>query len=147
MLLCLAGLVALRIRSSYREQASYQEAVKEVRLATRAASRAPEELWRERSLDQLVSRIATTYSHEFRNPLGAALATNLSMARQRWSPAASAAIYSMRRAIMQISEARATFRRLPSSPVARIALTCASPHAARNALISSYRACQSPDST
>lgn len=104
MLLCLAGLVALRIRSSYREQAYYQEAVKEVRLATRAASRAPEELWRERSLDQLVSRIATTYSHEFRNPLGAALATNLSMARQRWSPAASAAIYSMRRAIMQISE-------------------------------------------
>ena len=47
-------------------------------------------------------------------------------------------------AIIATSEARATLRRLPSSPVARIALRCAGPQAARKARISSKSACQSP---
>ncbi len=50
-------------------------------------------------------------------------------------------------AIMQTALARATFVNVPSSPVARMALTCASPHASRNCCISSYSAVQSPRRT
>ena len=39
-------------------------------------------------------------------------------------------------AIMQIKDARATLRNVPSSPVAKIALTCASPQASLNNFIS-----------
>lgn len=39
-------------------------------------------------------------------------------------------------AIIQTIDARATFLRLPNSPVAKIVLRCASPQAERNALTS-----------
>ncbi|MGB0866560.1 MAG: hypothetical protein ACPGSC_08615, partial [Granulosicoccaceae bacterium] len=84
MLFCLACLVGLRIRAAYREQDYYQSAMREVRQATRETIKQSDHRQQEFELDELVSRIATTYSHEFRNPLAASLATNKIMLKYPW---------------------------------------------------------------
>ena len=105
MVFCLAGLIILRIRAGYREQARYQASMREALAITRESIKQADHVVEEQSLEALVSRIATTYSHEFRNPLAAALATNKLLMIVPWEPNAQVALRRIQRSILRISDA------------------------------------------
>lgn len=105
MVFCLAGLIVLRIRAGYREQARYQASMREALAITRESVKQADHVIEEQSLGALVSRIATTYSHEFRNPLAAALATNKLLLIAPWGSNAQVALRRIQRSIHRISDA------------------------------------------
>ncbi len=101
--ICLCGLVVLRVRQGIREQARYDASLAEALANTRGAiSRSPK-INSTSSMDGLISRIATSYSHEFKNPLGALLATTVTLRCAMWGPAANVALRRIERSINYIN--------------------------------------------
>ena len=105
MVCCLAGLITLRIRAGHQEQARNQASMRAALAITRESIKQADNVIEDQSLEALVSRIATTYSHEFRNPLAAALATNKLLITAPWESNAQVALSRIQRSIHRVSDA------------------------------------------
>ena len=103
--ICLMIIVAIRIRDGSREQAQFHNSMHIALINTRQAIDQSRNKSPDSTVDALVSRIATTYSHEFRNPLAAALATTKTMHRLRWEKNGHDALLRIDQSIDKISDA------------------------------------------
>lgn len=117
--ICLLVVVALRIREANHERKQISHSMQLALADTRQAIDQSRQQSAAGSLDALVSRIATTYSHEFRNPLAAALATTATLSTKEWGANGHAALQRIDKSIAEISDAlnqQFDFHRAMQSP-------------------------------
>lgn len=116
---CLIGVVALRIREANQEQLQYHQSMQEALVDTKEEISQSRGVEPKVPLDALVSRIATTYSHEFRNPLAAALATCQTLRKENLDTEKRYNLLSIEKGINDISDALADqfdFQRAMQAP-------------------------------
>ncbi len=102
--LFLIVLIFLRIRQGRREQEQYVKALDAALQQSKLNINRSSRIATQQSLDALIGRIATTYSHEFRNPLAALLATSYSLQGMEWGEDARASLKRIDRSVNSISE-------------------------------------------